>query len=268
MASMNEKLCLQWNDFKENVSSAFGDLRQDQEFTDVTLACEDGQQVETHKVVLLASSPIFLNILKRNKHSHPLIYMRGVRSENLKAMVDFFYYGEANVYQENLDSFLVLAEELQLKGLRRNQTEKEEEVFQGQPPTEKPQETPPNSKSASKKNPLTKNVSYENGLAVHGEGEKALALIDETTNNTDVESLDKQVKSMMTFSENTDLRGRKKRICKICGKEGSMQYIMDHIEVHHITGISIPCELCGKVSKSRNRLRAHKSDYHRNKGIC
>ena len=199
MASMNEKLCLQWNDFKENVSSAFGDLRQDQEFTDVTLACEDGQQVETHKVVLLASSPIFLNILKRNKHSHPLIYMRGVRSENLKAMVDFFYYGEANVYQENLDSFLVLAEELQLKGLRRNQTEKEEEVFQGQPPTEKPQETPPNSKSASKKNPLTKNVSYENGLAVHGEGEKALALIDETTNNTDVESLDKQVKSMMTL---------------------------------------------------------------------
>ena len=30
------------------------------------------------------------------------------------AMMDFFYHGEANVYQENLDSFLVLAEELQL----------------------------------------------------------------------------------------------------------------------------------------------------------
>ena len=126
MASVEEKLCLQWNDFKENVSSAFGDLRHDKEFTDVTLACEDGQQVEAHKVVLLASSPFFLNILKRNKHSHPLIYMRGVRSENLKAMVDFFYYGEANVDQENLDSFLVLAEELQLKGLRGSQTEKED----------------------------------------------------------------------------------------------------------------------------------------------
>ena len=115
MTNANEKLRLQWNDFKDNVSSAFGDLRQDKEFTDVTLACEDGQQVDAHKVVLLASSPFFLNILKRNKHSHPLIYMRGVRSENMKAMVDFFYYGEANVDQENLDSFLVLAEELQLK---------------------------------------------------------------------------------------------------------------------------------------------------------
>ena len=94
MANFDETLCLQWNDFRENISSAFGDLREDKEFTDVTLACEDGQQVEAHKVVLIASSPFFLNILKRNKHIHPLIYMRGVKSENIIAMVDFFYHGE------------------------------------------------------------------------------------------------------------------------------------------------------------------------------
>ena len=90
MSTADDKLRLQWNDFKENISSAFGDLRQDKELTDVTLVCEDGQQVEAHKVVLVASSPFFLNILKRNKHPHPLIYMRGVRPENLMAMVDFF----------------------------------------------------------------------------------------------------------------------------------------------------------------------------------
>ena len=73
MASVDEKLCLQWNDFKENISSAFGDLRQDKEFTDVTVVCEDGQQVEAHKLVLVASSPFFLNIFKGNKHPHPLI---------------------------------------------------------------------------------------------------------------------------------------------------------------------------------------------------
>ena len=48
---------MQWNDFKENAISSFEDLRQDKDFTDVTLACEDGQQVEAHKVVLVASSP-------------------------------------------------------------------------------------------------------------------------------------------------------------------------------------------------------------------
>ena len=62
------------------------DLREDKKFTDVILACGDGLQVEAHKVVLIASSPFFLNILKRNKHSHPLIYMRGVKSENIIAM--------------------------------------------------------------------------------------------------------------------------------------------------------------------------------------
>ena len=119
-----DKLCVQWNDFKESVTSSFAELRGDTEFADVTLACEDGQQVETHKVVLVTSSPFFLNILKRNKHPHPLIFMRGVKPENLMAMVDFLYYGEANVHQINLDSFLALAEDLQLKGLRGNQTEK------------------------------------------------------------------------------------------------------------------------------------------------
>ena len=74
-----EKLCLQWNDFKENITSSFRDLREDREFTDVTLACEDGQQVEAHKLVLVSSSPFFMELLKKNKHPHPLIYMRGLR---------------------------------------------------------------------------------------------------------------------------------------------------------------------------------------------
>ena len=56
MANFDERLCLLWNDFRENVSSAFKDLREDKEFTDVPPACEDGQQVEAHKVVLIAPS--------------------------------------------------------------------------------------------------------------------------------------------------------------------------------------------------------------------
>ena len=114
---MSEKLCLQWNDFKDNVIASFGNLREDNDFTDVTLACEDGKQVEAHKVILSSSSPFFQKILKRNQHTHPLIYMRGVKSDDLSAIIDFLYFGETNVYQENLDSFLAIAQELQLKGL-------------------------------------------------------------------------------------------------------------------------------------------------------
>ena len=56
---MSEKLCLQWNDFKENLGSSFGELRVDKDLTDVTFACGDGKQVEAHKVILAASSPFF-----------------------------------------------------------------------------------------------------------------------------------------------------------------------------------------------------------------
>ena len=66
--AMSEKLCLKWNDFKENVNAAFGNLREDCEFADVTLAFADGQQIEAHKVILAASSPFFQNLLSRNKH--------------------------------------------------------------------------------------------------------------------------------------------------------------------------------------------------------
>ena len=40
------------------VGAAFGSLRTDNDLSDVTLACEDGQQIEAHKVILSVSSPI------------------------------------------------------------------------------------------------------------------------------------------------------------------------------------------------------------------
>ena len=52
---MSRKLCLKWDDFQENLKTAFGSLREDNEFADVTLASEDGQQMDAHKVILAAS---------------------------------------------------------------------------------------------------------------------------------------------------------------------------------------------------------------------
>ena len=128
-----EKLCLQWNDFKENLNSAFGKLREDNDFSDVTLACEDGKQLEAHKIVLASSSPFFFELLRKIKHPRPLVYTRGVKYEDLVAIINFLYVGEANVFQENLDSFLALAGEHKLKGLSGDPTEEERIENKDQP---------------------------------------------------------------------------------------------------------------------------------------
>ena len=111
---MSEKFCLKWPDFQENTNSVIGNLRKDQDFTDITLVCEDGQQTKVHKVILAASSPFFKNLLGKNKHPHPLVYMKGMKLDDLTAIIDFLYFGEASIYQENIDTFLAIAKELQL----------------------------------------------------------------------------------------------------------------------------------------------------------
>ena len=114
----SERFCLKWNDFRENICSSFSSLRTDTDLTDVTLACEDGQRVAAHKIILAAASPLFKNMFKMNRHPSPLIYMRGMKSEYLFAIIEFIYCGETNIYHENIDDFLAIADELRLVGLR------------------------------------------------------------------------------------------------------------------------------------------------------
>ena len=251
MQRSQEKLCLQWNDYRDNISSAFGDLRDDIEFTDVALACEDGQLVEAHKVVLISSSSFFLNLLKRNTHPHPLIYMRGLKYENLLSMADFLYHGEANVYQEDIDSFLALAEELQLKGLDN----REEKVEDSNRQISTSNTT--NSIIATSKD-ATKSKEFTNSFDMIPSVETAISLIDNSA-TTDLAQLDQKVKSLMRSSENRiDKEQRRARICKVCGKEGTMTNIMRHITANHMTNISIPCNACGKTLHTSNALNMHK----------
>jgi len=118
-----EKFCLRWNDFEANISTAFRELREDKDFFDVTLACDD-DQLQAHKVILSACSPFFRTVLKRNKHEHPLLYLKGVKYIDLVAVLNFMYHGEVNVAQEELNSFLAVAEELKVKGLTQNGSDK------------------------------------------------------------------------------------------------------------------------------------------------
>jgi len=149
----SEKFCLRWNDFESNVSIAFRELREEKDFFDVTLACDDNQ-VQAHKVILSACSPFFRNILRKNPHQHPLLYLKGVKYTELLSVLNFMYQGEVNVAQEELNSFLAVAEELRVKGLTQNNQSKPEPSSRERPrePPERDPVPPPAKKP--RQNPL------------------------------------------------------------------------------------------------------------------
>jgi hypothetical protein len=238
----SEKFTLKWNDFNQSVTSAFGDLRNDSDFTDVTLACEDGQQVEAHKVILAASSPFFQDILRINKHPHPLIYMRGIKAEDLVAIVDFLYYGEAKVYQDNLDNFLALAEDLKLKGLNTGDNQQPDHVKVDETITKPP--------TKIILNPEQTSIKSENPA-----NEITVAVANQSV-NMDLDKLNATIEGMMDETYRAT-------VCKVCGKEGQRGDIRKHIESNHIEGVSHQCNICGKTSKSRHALVVHKIRYHK-----
>ena len=236
---MSEKLFLHWNDFQENIKGAFGIFRKDENFNDVTLVCEDGQQVEAHKVILAVSSPFFQKLLGKNKHPHPLVYMKGIEFDHLLAILDFLYRGEANVLEKNLDSFLAIAEDLQLRGLMGKSDEKVEDRDAAEellPPKLLP--------SSNTQIDLSKVMKEERGRKVtRAEGNTTVAL--QSQHSGDLDQLEEMVMSMMEKSENKYGNSNQKADrCKVCGKEGMGSNIQDHIEANHIEGIVIPCNLC------------------------
>merc|ERR1712073_234494 len=145
--------CLRWNDFTTNLSSAFNELRGDEDFFDITLITEESE-IRCHKLILGACSPHFRNIIRRlSSVQNPAIYLRGVRHEDIKNILEFMYLGMVNVAQEDLDSFLSVAQDLCIKGLTQDGQQTSNSSSSVPPPSSSPgmKSTPPPAKRAKLK---------------------------------------------------------------------------------------------------------------------
>ena len=179
--------------------------------------------------------------------------MRGLTSNILLSIIDFLYLGEANVIQDNLESFLALAEELKLKGLTGN-----EHYTKVEDMTDQSHHV---SKASDKREIfMGDNKSLPNRPETLTA--KAVALVNNPM-IAEPDKLDEQIKSMMTLASVLSNDGRNRlAICNICGKEGPANNMPNHIEAIHISGVSHSCNICGKTSRSGDVLRKHKHNYH------
>ena len=152
-----------------------------------------------------------------------------MKSEDLMAVVDFIYLGETNVQEENLNTFMSIAEELQLKGLTGEEGP-HEEIQSGPEHKTKVEE------KCDKNNERQKEKQIINSLPV--------ALL-----SPDLNELDEKINSLMVLTELSNGQG-KGFACQICGKEAILKNqtnMKDHIEANHIQGVSRPCNLCEKT---------------------
>jgi len=247
---MTEKFCLKWNDFHSNIGKSFKSLRYEDNLFDVTLVSNDHNQVSAHKLVLSACSEYFKTLFKKNKHSHPMICLEGVNSQELNNALDYIYNGEIQIYQDHLDRFLNIAQRFELEGLLGDQSSTQEEKYElpmydddvkvnDHQPFE---EEDPISTVTPKATRTLK--SFETSII--SANFNSLDELNQRIEKEIVREVDgtfKCAKCLRTFKRKDNLK--------------------EHIETH-FEGLSFPCQLCGKDFRSRNNLRKHGITQHRN----
>ena len=254
---MSEKFCLKWNDFQSNASNSFGILRNEDHLQDVTLVTDDFQQISAHRVVLSVSSEYFATLLKVNKSSNLMLCLEGVTKQDITNCLDYMYNGEVQLFQENLDRFLNVAQRFKIKGLLNDgdvDNEKQEQ-FEDQETNnavqlEQYEETKhvDTTPKPRKRIPKTNNV-----IALNGNGS--------------VGSLDDMKIETEKYIENIEDDHVK---CTVCGKQSTEERkwirianMRRHVETH-MEGLSYSCPVCNRSFRSKNSLSSHKSQTHKN----
>ncbi|KAL3280150.1 hypothetical protein HHI36_017650 [Cryptolaemus montrouzieri] len=114
-----EQFSLCWNNFHSNLSSGFQALYKEEDLVDVTLAAE-GKYIKAHKTVLSICSPYFKELFRVNPCKHPIVILQDVNHAALCSLLQFMYQGQVSVSQEEIPTFMKVAETLKVKGLTDN----------------------------------------------------------------------------------------------------------------------------------------------------
>ena len=274
---MVEKFNLTWSNYQAMISRSFSKLRNETDLSDVTLICDDQEYIAAHRVVLSTCSEFFKRVFHHNVQRDLALYLSDMKSKEVNQILDYIYFGEINILQDDLERFIEIAQKLKLEGLGdRGASKQKEEVMLNNTIESQYQNmidesglmTNPNSEFSESSPSENKNVVL--GKRANDEiGEISYPVVQTQEkkygptyrppafeSEVDVEKLDQKIKEFTSY-------GRKKCSCKLCGKElfgrNRNQNMADHIETH-IEGLSFKCQ-CGKMYRTRNLLRSHKLKY-------
>ena len=267
MASVS-KLCLNFPKFQSDMAAEFKVSLENGDFCDVTLVCEDGQQMDAHRVILAASSEVFKVILKRSNHPHAFIFLRGLKEKHLSALLDYIYNGEVTVFSEDLQDFFDLSDDLKIKGLM----EVKEEYFREAKTNTSPLKSDMmefSKTNVDEQKSLDDNISnaIEDQTNVSNNHED-ISSFEMKTEDSGMRGICNNILSNYDKSEiNIRINSMHEKVgkgkgsyylCNVCGKKSTdKSHSREHIETHHIEGLSFSCSGCNFASKCSFTIKAH-----------
>ena len=188
-----------------------------------------------------------------------MLCLDGVNSVDLQSVLDYVYFGQVRILQENLDRFLSVAQKLKLEGLMGDGNDNESENEQIEQSSFKTEEVPnmegetPNSYTNLKRNANQRRQSRTNESKVI----VPLKWTLDSSQQINKEKVDENI------TRNTD--GTK--TCKICGKTSKPSTNINNMRKHvetHLDGLAYTCNFCEKTLRSYNSLNSHISQTHKN----
>jgi len=265
-----DKVCLKWNRYESNIRQYFKKLRDDQRLCDVTIATEDGEYIQAHKIALCAGSNFFSDIFMKNNHSNMLVYLKGISSSMLQPVLDFMYNGETCIGQDEVNMFIEAGKELHIKGLdsevKGNYESVSEKLLYPKEGDNQEEKVTPGSEediteSVSEKRfyPQVTDIQ-EVKVTPDLEEDYKDTLVDIDENLLPLirtnDELSLQINDMVEKNEDNMWR------CKVCGKTATHKgNLKQHAEIH-LEGMAHECHICNKTFSSRVNLRYHVTNNH------
>ena len=101
--------------FPRHLRSMFGGLFEEENYSDVTLVCDDKVQFKVHKIVITTWSQVLKEIIDNNPSTNPLIYLRGVQHQEIESILQFMYFGEGSFSQGRMELLWKVVKDLEVK---------------------------------------------------------------------------------------------------------------------------------------------------------
>eukprot|EP00092_Neocalanus_flemingeri_P083225 GFUD01104424.1.p1 GENE.GFUD01104424.1~~GFUD01104424.1.p1 ORF type:complete len:275 (-),score=30.23 GFUD01104424.1:32-856(-) len=266
---MGEKYHLTWNDFQSSQSCSIGQLLKSEEFTDVTLACEEDKQIEAHKVILSTCSPFFRNILLKNPHPHPLIYVPKVSLHEMQSLLQFMYLGQTEVSHEDLKTFMKVGSMLKIKGLVENETFTEQTSGYKQSAQDEPiKALIENEVATDHTDGFCDSEQDETMNLVDGEDRTVMIkeedyAADNQHLGDDIQEVWYQRNEQYNYSSDTaNSELQKKFPCEKCEyRSRTKGDLKKHVLAIH-EGVRYPCDQCNYRATQSGHLKLHKKTQH------